>query len=282
MTGPKETSWSHQACSRLVPSVRMRTQDAALRARGLAHKYAPREPSSCTGLRAARGIGGTPGPKAHAGPHGRPWGWPPRPQRPRLPRGHLDGDWHHVSVRAKVQQAEGGTVMLLPPVELDAGDAFQDAVVGQVNVPLLEAAGRGGRVGTGAGTWDPRPGCGGPGCPKSRDWPEARVGNTGADGTRRWGEGGSPGVSSRWGLTSSSACRHVPSPRNGATMSSVTGNLSGIRVQRRSSPGLMPLRYWYPKKLSSAQCSATYSGEGGAARASRRGPAPLRDSEAWG
>lgn len=43
-------------------------------------------------------------------------------------------------------------------------------------------------------------------------------------------------------------------------MSSVTGNLSGIRVQRQSRPGLMPLRYWYPKKLSSAQCSATYSG----------------------
>lgn len=43
-------------------------------------------------------------------------------------------------------------------------------------------------------------------------------------------------------------------------MSSVTGNLSGICVQRRITLGLMPLRYWYPKKLSSAQCSATYSG----------------------
>ena len=73
-------------------------------------------------------------------------------------------------------------------------------------------------------------------------------------------KGGCGGLNSRAGFTSSSACRHVPSPRKGATMSSVTGNLSGIRVQRQSRPGLMPLRYWYPKKLSSAQCSATYSG----------------------
>lgn len=73
-------------------------------------------------------------------------------------------------------------------------------------------------------------------------------------------KGGCGGLNSRAGFTSSSACRHVPSPRKGATMSSVTGNLSGIRMQRQSRPGLMPLRYWYPKKLSSAQCSATYSG----------------------
>lgn len=64
----------------------------------------------------------------------------------------------------------------------------------------------------------------------------------------------------RQDLTSSSACRHVPSPRNGATISSVTGNLSGICVHLRIRPGLIPLRYWYPKKLSSVQCSATYSG----------------------
>lgn len=78
----------------------------------------------------------------------------------------------------------------------------------------------------------------------------------------------------RPGLTSSSACRHVPSPRNGATMSSVTGNLSGIRVQRRITLGLMPLRYWYPKKLSSAQCSATYSGGKGGVRGVRTLPGP--------
>lgn len=95
------------------------------------------------------------------------------------------------------------------------------------------------------------------GCGRSWDW----------RGRRRWGERGMPareartetGVSAGAGLTSSSACKHVPSPRNGATMSSVTGNLSGIRVQRRIRPGLTPLRYWYPKKVSSAQCSATYS-----------------------
>jgi len=61
-------------------------------------------------------------------------------------------------------------------------------------------------------------------------------------------------------------------------MSSVTGNLSGIRMQRQSRPGLMPLRYWYPKKLSSAQCSATYSG-GDSAGTSRSYPLPLRVRE---
>lgn len=127
-----------------------------------------------------------------------------------------------------------------------------------------------------------------PWSPRCRGWLRTRVGNTAATGTlgtamvgveRRGRQGRReaerPGISTGSGLTSSSACRHVPSPRNGATMSSVTGNLSGILVQRRSRPGLMPLRYWYPKKLSSAQCSATYSGWG-TVRTSRRGRVPLR------
>lgn len=37
-----------------------------------------------------------------------------------------------------MQQADGSTVMLLMTIELHSGDALQDAVVCQVNVPLLE------------------------------------------------------------------------------------------------------------------------------------------------
>lgn len=51
---------------------------------------------------------------------------------------YLNGNGHHVAIRAKVQQAEGSTVMLLMTIELHSGDALQDAVVCQVNVPLLE------------------------------------------------------------------------------------------------------------------------------------------------
>lgn len=72
---------------------------------------------------------------------------------------------------------------------------------------------------------------------------ECRSGGHSGGSKGGWGETGRPGIPSGGGLTSSSACRHVPSPKNGATMSSVTGNLSGICVQRRSRPGLMPLRY---------------------------------------
>jgi hypothetical protein len=39
-----------------------------------------------------------------------------------------------------VQQADGGTVVLLVTVELHSGDALQDVVVCQVNVPLLEGS----------------------------------------------------------------------------------------------------------------------------------------------
>lgn len=110
-------------------------------------------------------------------------------------------------------------------------------------------------------------------------------------GQQRWAEMGIPGseegqqaveVSAGPNLTSNSACRHVPSPRNGATMSSVTGNLSGIRVQRRIRPGLMPLRYWYPKKLSSAQCSTTYSGGEGWHRSVMTRPYPHQGQKGMG
>lgn len=53
---------------------------------------------------------------------------------------HLDGNGHHVPFRVKVQQAKGGTLVLLLAVELNSGDALQDAVVCQVNVPLLEGS----------------------------------------------------------------------------------------------------------------------------------------------
>lgn len=52
--------------------------------------------------------------------------------------GYLDGYGHHVAIRTKVQQAERGTVMLLLTIELHGGNAVQDAVVRQVNIPLLE------------------------------------------------------------------------------------------------------------------------------------------------
>lgn len=51
---------------------------------------------------------------------------------------YLNGNGHHVAIRTKVQQADRGTVMLLLTVELHRGDAIQDAVVCQVNIPLLE------------------------------------------------------------------------------------------------------------------------------------------------
>ena len=200
---------------------------------------------------------------------------------PGLHSRHLDGDGHHVPFGAKVQQAEGGAVMLLPPVELDGGDAVQDAVVRQVNVPLLEE----GRNESAGGHQHGAPVTHTSAkvilVPQMQGWVRTPVGSTAADGTLQMAKVGveRPGaregeISTGSGLTSSSACRHVPSPRNGATMSFVTGNLSGICVQRRSRPGLMPLRYWYPKKLSSVQCSATYSGWG-TTRASPRGRVPL-------
>lgn len=60
--------------------------------------------------------------------------------------------------------------------------------------------------------------------------------------------------------TSSSVCRQVPGPSKGATMSLVTGSLLGKLERQWSMTGLTPFRYWYPKKLSSHQCSVTYSG----------------------
>lgn len=59
--------------------------------------------------------------------------------------------------------------------------------------------------------------------------------------------------------TSSSVCRQVPGPSKGATMSLVTGSLLGKLERQWSMTGLTPFRYWYPKKLSSHQCSVTYS-----------------------
>lgn len=51
---------------------------------------------------------------------------------------YLNGDGHHVAIRTEVQQAHRGTVMLLLTIELHSGDAIQDAVVCQVNIPLLD------------------------------------------------------------------------------------------------------------------------------------------------
>lgn len=51
---------------------------------------------------------------------------------------YLNGNGHHVAIRTKVQQAHRGTVMLLLTIELHGGDAIQDAVVCQVNIPPLE------------------------------------------------------------------------------------------------------------------------------------------------
>lgn len=42
-------------------------------------------------------------------------------------------------------------------------------------------------------------------------------------------------------------------------MSLVTGSLLGKLERQWSMTGLTPFRYWYPKKLSSHQCSVTYS-----------------------
>lgn len=43
-------------------------------------------------------------------------------------------------------------------------------------------------------------------------------------------------------------------------MSLVTGSLLGKLERQWIMTGLTPFRYWYPKKLSSHQCSVTYSG----------------------
>lgn len=51
---------------------------------------------------------------------------------------YLNGNRHHVTIGTKVQQADRGTVMLLLTIELHRGDAIQDAVVCQVDIPLLE------------------------------------------------------------------------------------------------------------------------------------------------
>lgn len=166
-------------------------------------------------------------------------------------------------------------MVLLLAIELNGGDALQNAVVCQVNVPLLEEnhdewAGRHQHRAPMAhtlGTECPGPPDAGVGQELSGvcrwEWNSLWAAEVGRNGDT-WEKGESQeavGVSPQPGLTSNSAWRQVPSPRNGATMSSVTGNLSGICVQRRIKPGLMPLRYWYPKKLSSLQCSATYSRE---------------------
>lgn len=42
-------------------------------------------------------------------------------------------------------------------------------------------------------------------------------------------------------------------------MSLVTGSLLGKLERQWSMTGLTPFRYWYPKKVSSHQCSVTYS-----------------------
>ena len=59
-----------------------------------------------------------------------------------------------------MQQAEWGAVVLLLAVKFNSGNALQDAVVGQVNVPLLEGSRDEwtGRHPT-RGTRDPRPEC---------------------------------------------------------------------------------------------------------------------------
>lgn len=202
---------------------------------------------------------------------------PPSP----CPAADLDGKGQQrPSPGALVQQGHRGCGELRLPVNEIGADAAEDAVIHQEQgAPLQDRAGEQGlpsgflrEAGVGRGEDS--------GQGEECAWERVPLAlgrslgpSPGGDRERHWD--GSVQSLDPQSLTSSSACRLVPGPSTGATMSSVTGKFSGRWPQRRIRTGLRPFRNWEAKKVSSCQCSNVYSGaraagEGGQVTSARK------------